>query len=362
MNPDQNPLDLLDDFALGKLAPEQMKAVEERMQHDDDFRRQAEQHLQFIEAFRRYGLRKNLKATLDAAHDDYTAEADHTPVVPLTPAPVSRWKRYRPLTAVAASVALVSILGTLYMTRTLETKQTAYYRELRRTVDLIEKSQKRIMADMARKSTAHTAMYAGSGFLISADGYVATSNHVVRDNDSIFLENDAFGRLKACVVYNDVTNDVAILRIESDTFKTIRNLPFIIRDDEANLGETVFTLGFPRDDIVFGEGSVSATTGFQSNPNAYQVSVPVNPGNSGGPLFNERGDLVGIISGQQTETSGAAFAIKSSVLLEAIRAMPTDSIHQAPSLSRQNALRNFNKVQRIRRWKDYVFMVRVYNH
>jgi S1-C subfamily serine protease len=131
---------------------------------------------------------------------------------------------------------------------------------------------------------------------------------------------------------------------------------------EANLGEDVFTLGFPREDIVFGEGSISATTGYQQNPNSYQVSVPVNPGNSGGPLFNAKGDLVGIISGAQTETSGAAFAIKSSVLLDVIKNIQTDSLQSPLNLPRQNSLRYLSKVDQVKKWKEYVFVVQVYNH
>src|SRR5690606_40165367 len=109
-------------------------------------------------------------------------------------------------------------------------------------------------------------------------------------------------------------------------FNLQRPLSYMISSAEANLGEEVFTLGFPREDIVFGEGSISALSGYRQNPNAYQVSVPVNPGNSGGPLFNDRGDLVGIISGIQTETMGAAFAIKCSELPSVIDSQNTDSL------------------------------------
>ena len=126
------------------------------------------------------------------------------------------------------------------------------------------------------------------------------------------------------------------------------------------MGENVFTLGFPREDIVYGEGSVSASTGYRQNANAYQVSVPVNPGNSGGPLMNENGDVIGIISGIQTETSGAAFAIKSRVLLDVINEVP-DSLKTSFTLPRQHFLKNSNKILKVKRWKEFVFMVKVYN-
>jgi hypothetical protein len=89
--------------------------------------------------------------------------------------------------------------------------------------------------------------------------------------------------------------------------------------------------------------------------------VPVNPGNSGGPLFNAKGELVGIISGLQTETSGAAFATKSTILLHAITDMPIETVNVPLALPRINTLKNLGKVQQVKKWREYVFMVRVYN-
>ena len=243
-------------------------------------------------------------------------------------------------------------------------EQTTIFRELRRNVEQIKKSQSRIIADIAQdKQPAPPGRYAGSGFLVSSDGYVVTSYHVVKGADSVFIENENFGRFKTSVVLSDAANDVSILKIDSaQSFKNVRALPYLINSLEANLGEDVFTLGFPREDIVFGEGSISAASGYQQNPNSYQVSVPVNPGNSGGPLFNAKGDLVGIISGIQTETSGAAFAIKSSVLLDVIKTMQADTLQDRITLPRQNSLRYLSKVDQVKKWKEYVFMVRVYNN
>ena len=170
-----------------------------------------------------------------------------------------------------------------------------------------------------------------------------------------------FGRLNTDVVHSDPSNDIAILKIRNKFFK-VRPLPFILFSQDASLGESVYTLGFPREDIVFGEGSVSAATGFRQNPNAYQISVPVNPGNSGGPLLNDKGDLIGMISGIQTETTGAAFAIKSSVLIDVIKHESLDTLHTPLVLPKQNLLKNINRVQQIKRWKEFVFMIRVYNN
>ncbi|MFZ6009598.1 MAG: trypsin-like peptidase domain-containing protein [Bacteroidota bacterium] len=362
MSSEQELLELLDRYAKGTLRQDEATELENKIRNDPEFRKKAEEHRSLIVALKAYDHRRRLKHLLDSAHEEI-GDSTETNVVRLAGAEQpSRWKKYAPMTAVAASVALVSILVTWFITRSLETQQSAYYKELRRNVEQIKKSQTRMAADIAesKEKTPTPGRYAGTGFLIAANGYVATSYHVIKGADSVFITNEKYGRLKALVVHNDPANDISILRIDADMLKGIR-LPFTIFGQEANLGERVFTLGFPREDIVYGEGSVSAATGYQQNPNAYQISVPVNPGNSGGPLLNERGDLVGIISGVQTETSGAAFAIKSSVVLSVIDAVP-DTLSRPLTIPQQSLLKNASRVQQVSRWKDFVFMVNVYNN
>jgi len=89
--------------------------------------------------------------------------------------------------------------------------------------------------------------------------------------------------------------------------------------------------------------------------------VPVNPGNSGGPLIDQQGALLGIINGVHTKTQGAAFAIKSSLLLETLQSIPTDSLPRPLKLTTQNQLAGMTRVDQIKRLKDYVFLVKVYN-
>jgi serine protease Do len=302
MNSEHTLYELFDGYVKGTLHAEEVAAFEERMKTDASFREKAEQHLALVNELKFYGDRNQLRELLNEAHQ--TLE----PVAERGPQKTSRIRKYGPMLAMAASVAIFCIAGTIYFTQSLESRQEAVYRELRRNVDQIQKSQKMIIEDLAEtKEKILPGKYAGTGFLLSAKGYVATSYHVVKESDSIVIENEKFGRLRTRVVYSDPANDISILKIETPF--VLRSLPYTVAE-EANLAESVYTLGFPREDVVFGEGSVSALTGFNQNPNAYQVSVPVNPGNSGGPLLNSKGDLIGMISGFQTQTSGAAFAIK----------------------------------------------------
>jgi serine protease Do len=359
MKQEQELIDLLDRYAQDKLTREEQASLEKRMLHDDDFRHQAEQHLALIGALKFYEGRKKLYAILDAAHQEIE---NPLAVVSTPPSAKPGWKKYWPITAMAASVALISVVGTFVFIRSVEHKQTAIYKELRRNVEQIKKSQKMMMDDLAKEKKKNSpGNYAGTGFLISANGYLTTSYHVVKEADSIYIENEKFGSRKAVVVLSDPANDISILKIEQDSEMNLL-LPYLLSKNETSLAEEVYTLGFPREDIVFGAGSISAMTGYDGNPNAYQVSVPVNPGNSGGPLLNQKGDLVGIISGVQTQTSGVAFAIKSTVLLDVIINELLDTLSKPVMLPKQNLMKNTSRVEQVKRWKDYVFMVKVYKN
>src|SRR5688572_4665529 len=123
MNSEQALIELLDNYAKGKLNAQEIAAVEERIKNDADFRQKAEQHLALIDNLKFYGSRNDLHNTLNGIHDDLE---DAEKIIPLSKPTTTHWKRYWPMTAVAASVAIISILGTLYVTR-LETQQTAVY-------------------------------------------------------------------------------------------------------------------------------------------------------------------------------------------------------------------------------------------
>jgi len=113
--------------------------------------------------------------------------------------------------------------------------------------------------------------------------------------------------------------------------------------------------------LDLGPGTISAASGFEQNENSYQISIPVNPGNSGGPMIDQQGAVIGIINGVQTETRGAAFAVKSKVLLDEIESIAQDSLAVPFKINSSNQLAGLSHVNQIKRWKDYVFMVKVYH-
>lgn len=347
-------LDLIDSYIAGTLSSEEHALVNERMRSDPSFREQLETQQAFLKSLKEYDDRNSLKKLVNIFHDELGG--DTTDIKKELPRVFKLW----PTIGIAASVALVCAIGTLFVARWFDQEHTANYQELRRNVEGLKKSQRQILENINENKIKNTPnKYSGSGFMISPNGYVVTSYHVINAADSVYIENEKFGKLKTSVIYTDPTHDLALL-MTSEDFKPSHSGVFAIRSREGDIGELVYTLGFPREEIVYGDGSISASTGYDQDQNAYQVSVPVNPGNSGGPLLDQQGALIGIINGVQTKTQGAAFAIKSSLLIDALQSIPADSLPRPLKLNAKNQLAGMTRVEQIKRLKDYVFLVKVY--
>jgi len=155
-------------------------------------------------------------------------------------------------------------------------------------------------AQIVLLKTYPTSQYierSGTGFAISEDGHIATAYHVIKDAKTIkvYLSKDSF--VSARVIHGDPVNDLALLKIENPTPNFLQIAP--MRSVET--GDRVFTLGFPVSSVLgqetkYTEGVVSSLSGLKDASSFLQITVPVQPGNSGGALVNERGEVVGIIT------------------------------------------------------------------
>ncbi|MES2538847.1 MAG: DegQ family serine endoprotease [Pseudomonadota bacterium] len=162
----------------------------------------------------------------------------------------------------------------------------------------------------------------GSGFLISPDGYILTNAHVVADTDEVIVRLTTKREFKARVVGADVRTDVALIKIDA------KDLPAVRIGDPASLevGEWVAAIGAP-----FGfENSVTAgivsAKGRSLSEESYvpfiQTDVALNPGNSGGPLFNMRGEVVGVNSQIVSQTGGymgLSFTIPIDIAMDIVK-------------------------------------------
>ena len=175
------------------------------------------------------------------------------------------------------------------------------------------------MPPQQRRPQEREAQSLGSGFIISADGYVLTNNHVVEGADEIIVRLSDRSELEAELVGTDPRTDVALLKVKGS------DLPYVKlgSSSELKVGEWVVAIGSPFGfDYSVTAGIVSAKGRSLPNENYVpfiQTDVAINPGNSGGPLFNLDGEVVGINSQIFTRSGGfmgLSFAIPVDVAME----------------------------------------------
>jgi S1-C subfamily serine protease len=149
----------------------------------------------------------------------------------------------------------------------------------------------------------------GTCFAVSPDGLLLTAHHVVEGAIDLTISFDGMKQHSAKVLQSSPGSDLALLKVD---FRTQDYLP-IAPPRSARLGQKVFTVGYPAIDVLgsapkYSEGTISALSGIQGEASLMQVSVPIQPGNSGGPLIDESGRVVGII----TSTAAIAGFIKAT--------------------------------------------------
>ncbi|MBC6991562.1 trypsin-like peptidase domain-containing protein [Hymenobacter sp. BT491] len=280
------------------------------------------------------------------------------------------WHAHRATMMVAASVAVMAVFATLLgieFWRANQKPGSLYgYQVLRREVERIKRNQQAMNRAINHidgpksPEELNPGKFSGTGFALTSDGYLVTSYHVIQGADSVLIESRDRQHYHAEPVFSDVAHDLAILRIKDKDFNGFGRLPYTFKRGLSDLGEKVYTLGYPREDLVYNDGSLSARSGFEGDTAFYQISIPVNPGNSGGPLLDDRGNLIGIISGKQMDAQSAAFATKSSYLMRLVDSLSAAGTSAPYRLSRGNLLTGTPRPQQIRKLQDYVFVVKVY--
>ncbi|HXC02759.1 MAG TPA: serine protease [Opitutaceae bacterium] len=182
-----------------------------------------------------------------------------------------------------------------------------------------------------------TPKSSGSGVIISAQGLALTAAHVVADAKKISVIT-AQGIHTATVLCVDESNDIAVLKIEGGPYVPLTVAP----SRGVRLGQGVATIGFPNVDIQgfspkVTRGEISSVNGFADDPRSWQISVPVQPGNSGGPLLDEDGNIIGIVEAKLglkvVEATGdipqnVNYAVKSAYALALLEPYMDSSIPQ----------------------------------
>lgn len=324
-----------------------------------------EEHKNFLASFQENEKRNLFKSALAEEStnvESFRAKEDFSSKV------ISFWSKLQINTGVAAAVAIISVFSTLSLTGyfTDVKKATTDYSALRREMNSVKRNvtaQNKVIQNINKSEIPNkdnSSHFGATGFLLTKDGYVVTNYHVVNGADSIHLQNQKGKAFRAEIIHTDAAKDLAILRIADSTFRTNKTVPYTFKKQLTDVGEDIYTIGFPRDEAVYGQGYLSSNTGYSGDTIAYQISIPVNPGNSGGPVLDGQGNVVGIISGKQKGIDGAAFAIKTKELIETLNRIPSESLKGNIVLNNKNSLNRLSRTEQIKKLQDFIYIVKVY--
>jgi S1-C subfamily serine protease len=149
------------------------------------------------------------------------------------------------------------------------------------------------------RSQDHLAISSGSGFAVTEAGHLVTNEHVVSKCSTVTVKQGEH-ELTGTIAFRDSAADLALIRLTNSTKMSFARLR---QSSDLKMGDQAIAYGFPLRGSLADEGNltlgnVSAMHGLKNNPNEIQISAPVQPGNSGGPLLDSSGNVIGVVNGK----------------------------------------------------------------
>lgn len=351
-----------------ELSEQEQALLMQTLKADPDLHLHFKEAITIIRAFQSGSERNAIKNMIRSVGAEVKAGKTAEAYPAEMPAAESRslpLRKYLRTASVAAALILVSSLTTMTLMNKKGSKVDAkQYTLLRREIETIKHSQSKIIDSINKGKKEQEAnnsedpvLYGGTGFALTNDGYIATNYHVVKDANTIYVQTNKGENLKAYIFAMEPSTDVAILKVENKNFRFGKTpLPYNIAKAQSGLGQRVFTIGYPKDDVVYNEGYVSAENGFQGDTNSYQLEITANPGQSGAPVLDKYGTVIALITGKQSNTTGTTYAIHSGALLDLIHSLPKAANIR---LNESNKLNKLERTEQVKKVRDYICSVKV---
>ena len=205
----------------------------------------------------------------------------------------------------------------------------------------------------------------GSGLVLSKSGYIVTNYHVIENTNEIeveFIQEGEVRKFNAEIIQSDKVNDLAIIKIVDVNFDGFIEIPYNFKTRTSDVGTKVYAYGYPMalslmgKEIKVTDGIISSKSGFGGDITTYQITAPIQGGNSGGPLFDDKGNLIGINSSglRKDLADNVGYTIKSSYVINLIDVLPKNI--DLPSNTR---LESLTLIEQIKEISKYVVLIKV---
>jgi serine protease Do len=368
MTNERNVIEAAERYLKGEMNAEERKAFENERKLNPELDQYVVDHDLFMNHLVHHGNLKQFKHLLNETHSSLISNGQ------LEQAKTGRtlkmkvfWNRYRRTVAIAASIAGIIAISINAITFTITPKgNEKQVQELVNTVNAIkikQTEQDNQIKSLSNPKLPSDQVITGSGtaFMIDNQGILVTNAHVLRNAHGAILTNSKGMEFRANIIYTDITRDIALLRINDTDYVPKGNIPYSLRKTTGDLAEPIFTLGYPYDKFVYGEGYLSSFTGHQGDTLSCQIAVAANPGNSGGPVFNRNGEVIGILSKREIQAEGVVYAIRAGYIIEAVNEIQRkDNPFCISALPPNSTLRGLDKTIQVKKIQDFVYLVKAY--
>lgn len=345
----------------GELNREEQRALNEKLANDPVFAASFQDALAMIRSLEGAGRDKRFRDLLGEI-SAAVAEEQEAPEQQPSPRTIPLRTHYFRTAAVAAGVALLTSVGAGWLVSHRNRSDNSRYVQLAHEVEAVKRSQKNILDSIKENnrslSPAAPVNRSGTGFALSNNGYLVTNYHVVSDADSLYIRTRNGNYYKASLKAFNQQADIAILQVTDRGFRFGKGeLPYSFAAGKTGLGARAFSLGYPQDEIVYNEGYISSRNGFEGDSMQYRLEMPAEPGQSGAPVLDAEGSVIGILTAKETQTPGTAYAVSTRQLISLVRSLPRNMNVQLP---KSNKLGQLNREQQLDKLQDYTCMVLVY--
>ncbi len=364
-----NIWELAEAYLAGSIPQDEFLALKQRLSTDTVFATEFYEATDLIRSATGSGKHKRFRTMLRDIHQEQKAETREKKARHIVFTP-QFWRT----ASIAAGVAILTSTITFWSLKPSFKKNESRYNTISREVTGLKiaqarqlEKQKQLEIDLVNKKNKiapppSDVKKTGTGFALTNNGYFVTAYHVIHDEngygDSVYIQNREGQYFKASLVTFNAEADVAIMKVDKAGFRFGKGeLPYAFTQSKSMLGSHIFTLGYPAEDIAYSEGYISGRNGFDGNNMQYTLELPVSYGQSGSPVMDASGNVLGLLTAVGSQSEEKTYAVSAKAITELLHKLPDEKNIKLPKSAK---IGRMTREQQIDKMEAYTFSVKVY--